>query len=357
MGYKWLGLWLCLVGMPGLVEAQNWAYRGEAAFVSQGMVDQKTSDWQLRYLPQWELEGAGERAWAWDAQLAGYLYHQQTNAQALETEAELLRAWGRVFDPNTELRLGLQELSFGPAVLLRSLQWFDQKDPLDPTGFTKGVKGALLRVSTKENSTFWLWSLGGNQDLYALTPYASEKHRVEWGGRAQLSFEALEAGLTLHRRTLSLPGQESVPESRLALDAKADFTYLGAWVEGVGLTRAREGPSAQDERWGTLGMDTSINWLEGLLLTAEHYRKDTRSGGAAWNRSAQSNALMASLGFGLLDNYRISWFTTEEPQAQQARFDWQRSYDNLLWNLSVFKLNTNQDDARWGAGLVVQYNH
>lgn len=49
------------------------------------------------------------------------------------------RAWGRYTTNHFELRIGLQKIDFGTAMILRPLQWFDEIDPRDPLKFTNGV--------------------------------------------------------------------------------------------------------------------------------------------------------------------------------------------------------------------------
>ena len=42
------------------------------------------------------------------------------------------RLWGRYTGAQYEIRVGLQKLDFGTAMMLRPLQWFDEIDPRDP---------------------------------------------------------------------------------------------------------------------------------------------------------------------------------------------------------------------------------
>ncbi|MBT7888311.1 MAG: hypothetical protein HN580_04780, partial [Deltaproteobacteria bacterium] len=113
---------------------QAFSYRGELTGMASQMEDQTGSDWLMRYLPEIKIQAAKEAEedqWSWDANLAAYLYAYDSLSQGQDQDAEVFRAWVRLYDETTEYRIGLQELSFGPAILLRSLQWFDSKNPLD----------------------------------------------------------------------------------------------------------------------------------------------------------------------------------------------------------------------------------
>ena len=85
----------------------------------------------------------------WDLDLAGNFTLMRTDgggwAGGDRREAKFYRCFARLSHQRSAVRVGLQQLNFGPGRILRALQWFDQLDSRDPTQFTLGVYGALLR--------------------------------------------------------------------------------------------------------------------------------------------------------------------------------------------------------------------
>ncbi|MDH5560612.1 MAG: hypothetical protein OEY59_07125 [Deltaproteobacteria bacterium] len=342
--------------------AQTWgqelSYKGELSGMFSTVENQAQNDWLVRYLPEIIVKSEGDKTWTWDASLAAYLYAYDSPAHEAARNAEIFRAWLRIYDETTEYRLGLQELSFGPAQLLRSLQWFDSKNPLDPTSFTKGVKGALARVSTDDNSAYWLWGLYGNEDLYALTLFVSDMKQPEFGGRAQFSEDMAEWGLSFHQRHAILTPGTSVNENRLGLDLKLDMEYNGLWLESMMINRDAGLPYSARERLATLGIDYSLDFIaEGVTLVLEHHRAESRTAATNYESSAINNALMVSVGQELLDSYSITFMNSKLPKTSLIRFDWKRTYDDFLWDLSLFQSKPVSTPAQFGLGLIVQYNH
>ena len=84
------------------------------------------------------------------------LYHNLTDESFLNSELSLKGYFSTDFEQSnhnldfyrfnlryatnqSETQIGLQKISFGPAMLLRSLMWFDQVDVRDPLRLTNGV--------------------------------------------------------------------------------------------------------------------------------------------------------------------------------------------------------------------------
>jgi len=354
-------LLLISMGLGPDARGQAWSYKGELTAMASQVEKQTGRDWLVRYLPEIKIEAArGEEddQWSWDANFAVYIYTNDSPNQGQDQNAEVFRAWIRFYDETTEYRIGLQELSFGPAVLLRSLQWFDSKNPLDPTSFTKGVKGALLRISTESDAIYWIWSLYGNEDLYAATRFASDVEKPEFGGRAQFSSEMAEYAMTLHQRQAVLTGQGSVDEHRLGLDFKLDLEYNGLWLESMFIERVADPPYPILERHATLGLDYSFDLTEnGIVLTCERNWGEAKTTASDFTASTDNTALMVIVSSGLLDSYTITLLQSDIPESNLTRFAWQRTYDDYLWNVSLFQSKIGTAPAKFGLGLIVQYNH
>jgi len=364
-GLKKLGgvvVWMLLLSLslaPHRARATEWEVRGEVMSYATA-VEGAGPVGVFRYLPTLKAEGSGVADWQWDSEATGFWYQAKDPSLGAEQKGEMLRAWVRVYDPQIEVRLGLQELSFGPAVLLRSLQWFDTKDPLDPTGFTKGVKGALVRISTDSNAQYWVWGLVDNQDLSAQTRYVSDTQTPEYGGRAQFSKSLGEWAVTMHQRQVQLSAEQKTMESRVAFDTKLDLPYNGLWLEMVQINRQAEQAQQTITKEGrlTLGADYSLNlYDESAVVTVEKNWNHAALAGGTLSQVEDDSALLVSLPMGLLDVYSLSWFEEAHLGLSTASVDWQRTYDRYFWDLSLFQVNQRGAAPLAGVGILFQYNH
>jgi len=237
------------------------------------------------------------------------------------------RLWLRYSSEKIEARLGLQKIAFGPAMVLRSLAWFDTIDPKDPTGQTDAVKAFRLRLFPTSSLAIWLWSTNNDRDT------------LSYGGRAELSTSIGEWGLTYHQDPAEL-GQSvgqfpifiSGPHQRIALDYRYDG-YFGFWFEGAGIFA----DSKQDVELNrftlfTLGADYTIPVGSGLLIMAETMKINGSSTVAESSSDQTYTALMASLPINMLHQLMFI-----------AQIDWDNShmYNYLRWGVTYdhFSLN------------------
>ena len=275
------------------------------------------------------------------------------------------RLWLRYSSEKIEARLGLQKIAFGPAMVLRSLAWFDTIDPKDPTGQTDAVEAFRLRLFPTSSLAFWLWSTNNDRDT------------LSYGGRAELSTSIGEWGLTYHQDPAEL-GQSvgqfpifiSGPHQRIALDYRYDG-YFGFWFEGAGIFA----DSKQDVELNrftlfTLGADYTIPVGSGLLIMAETMKINGPSTAADSSSKLTYTALMASLPINMLHHLMFI-----------AQIDWDNShiYNYLRWGITydhfslnfIFSISPKRDDyniakeylqktvAGFGTGLqfMLIYNH
>ena len=237
------------------------------------------------------------------------------------------RLWLRYSSEKIEARLGLQKIAFGPAMVLRSLAWFDTIDPKDPTGQTDAVEAFRLRLFPTSSLALWLWSTNSDRDT------------LSYGGRAELSTSIGEWGLTYHQDPAEL-GQSvgqfpifiSGPHQRIALDYRYDG-YFGFWFEGAGIFA----DSKQDVELNrftlfTLGADYTIPVGSGLLIMAETMKINGSSTAADSSSKLTYTALMASLPINMLHHLMFI-----------AQIDWDNShiYNYLRWGITYdhFSLN------------------
>ena len=175
------------------------------------------------------------------------------------------RFWFRYSSDRLEARLGLQKISFGPAMILRSLSWFDTIDIKDPTGQTDAVEALRLRLFPNNSIGLWLWSINNKQDT------------LSFGGRTELSIDAGELGLTYHIDQSATPqsiGQSPVyianAHQRIAFDYRYDG-YFGLWLESAAILSDSKS-EAQPNRHTliTVGTDYTIPIGPGLLVMVEN---------------------------------------------------------------------------------------
>ena len=246
---------------------------------------------------------------------------------AISSIEEPYRMWLRYSSDQIEARLGLQKIAFGPAMVLRSLAWFDTIDPKDPTGQTEAVEAFRLRLFPASSLALWLWSINNDQDT------------LSFGGRAELSTSIGEWGLTYHQDPTEL-GQSmgqfpifiSGSHQRAAVDYRYDG-YFGFWFEGTGIFA----DSKQDVELNrftlfTLGADYTIPVGSGLLIMAETMKINGSSTTANSNSEQTYTALMASLPINML--HQLMFIT---------QIDWDNShiYNYLRWGVTYdhFSLN------------------
>ena len=284
---------------------------------------------------------------------------------AFKSIEEPYRLWLRYSSDRIEARLGLQKIAFGPAMVLRSLAWFDTIDPKDPTGQTNAVEALRLRVFPTSSLALWLWSMNNDQDT------------LSYGGRAELSTRIGDWGLTYHKDPAErgqsvgqFPIFISGQHQRVALDYRYDG-YIGFWFEGSGIFADNK----QDKELNrfalfTLGADYTIPIRSGLLIMAETMKISGSSTLADSSSEQTYTALMASLPINMLHQLMFI-----------AQIDWENShiYNYLRWSVTydhfslnfIFSISPRRGDyniakeylprtvAGFGTGLqfMLIYNH
>ena len=265
----------------------------------------------LRYIPTLSLKQELGRGFLLDAEAALNAWARTATGSLSEfdSQAELkpYRLWLRLSSAQLELRAGLQKINFGPARLLRALQWFDQLDPRDPLGLTDGVWALLGRYYFLNNANLWLWALHGNEELKGLEVFPTLDDSAELGGRFQFPLFQGELGGSFHHRWtelagLGVPGRETprTHEERLALDGRWDLG-VGFWFEAVILRRGGEAGMFRHEKLLSLGFDYTIDLGNGLGIDVEHLIRDFSREFFETDRGQGLSALSLSYPLGLTD--------------------------------------------------------
>lgn len=322
-----------------------------------------------RYIPEITIKRAfrEERLLDMEISLNGFV-SASGPGRSTDSDLSLYRLKLRYATAQTETRIGLQKINFGPAYLLRALMWFDRLDPRDPLQLTDGVYGIRFTYSALNNAGLWLWGLYGNDDPkgFELLPTAGDK--PEFGGRVQYPVPRGEVALTAHTRRVQapMPGAGDFTESRFALDGRWDIE-IGLWFESV-LQRQRTGLVPFEwVKIATLGMDYTLGVGTGLHVLAEHMAYVASEEAAGRDEDFQTSAFSLRYPIGYLDSVSAIGFYSWEEERYYQYMSWSRIWDDLVLNLSFFRYpeaggrggtyESNVPAAGYGGQIILIYNH
>jgi len=333
----------------------------------------------VRYLPDVSLLKYFRHNYLIDGEFAvnGYQIWRATSPSTIQTDGDIkpYRIWLRFSSNQFETRIGLQKISFGSALLMRALMWFDRIDPRDPLQLTDGVYGMLLRYYFLNNTNVWFWGLLGNHKSKGWEIFPSKNNSLEGGGRLQIPFGTGEIAATYHYRTLDQGNSsiseinyldETIPESRIALDGKWDVG-IGLWFESVVLHQQTELFPLNFWHMLSVGADYTFKLGNGLHALSEFFLFETSSGFLKKGEGVSFSALLGDYLIGLSDHvFAIIYYDWKEKNTYRF-FRWQRTYDNWSFHLISY-WNPNQE--LWhqlpsgnkvftgkGVQLMVAFNH
>ena len=264
----------------------------------------------LRYIPElsFEKELNSSAVFIFDTSINMYASeNSHLDEKSSRNKAELYRFKAQGKFTNSDLRVGLQKLNFGPAIVLRSLQWFDQLNTTDPLGLTDGVWAIRYRYFFENNINFWLWSLYGNEDLKGIEVSETVEGSAEFGGRLEYPLEIGELAFTFHQRKSEKMGfagldlEEELMEKRYAFDGHIDIE-IGTWFEVVSVDQA----TSIDNNWYNsfvVGADYTFNLKSGLHVVFEHLHSGFAKTALNINRANNTSALQLNYPLNLIDSF------------------------------------------------------
>ena len=317
----------------------------------------------LRYMPQVTFTEYLTDTWTFDSEISLNTYFN-TNFESNEQNVKLYRLKLRFATPQTETRIGLQKINFGPAYILRSLRWFDKLDPRDPLGLTDGVYALRFKYSFLNNSSFTFWTLYGNNDTKGYELFPTAKKHPEIGARYLFPFLDGETGLTVHTRIANLSSLE-YRETKFAIDGRWDVE-IGLWFEVVVQKNEIEILPYKWQSMTTLGTDYTFEIGNGLHVLAEHMRTTASDKFYSNDMEINLSALMFSYPQSLVDNFTGLLYYSWESEKLYKYIQWQRMYDNFSLSLSLFHYpegelatlnNANIPNQGYGFQLTFIYNH
>ena len=333
----------------------------------------------LRYIPSFSITKEIFKKYTLDAELSlnAYGSAQIRSFDNMETYGKIkpYRMWLRFSSSQFEARLGLQKISFGSAMLLRPLMWFDRIDPRDPLKITDGVYGLLFRYYFINNTNIWLWGLYGSDEPKGLEIKPTADKSLEYGGRFQVPLFNGEIAFTYHHRRITLHkelfsqdqlGEQSVPENRFALDGKWDIG-IGFWFEGVMIHQNSQDLPFPWRRAINIGLDYTFGLGNGLNVLSEHFALENSEKAFGSGEGITFSALLLNYPLGLMDNIRGIIYYDWKNKELYRFVNWQRTYDRWsfhligFWNPEQFLVYQTQKGENLFAGkgvqIMVAFNH
>jgi len=329
----------------------------------------------LRYMPEMRVIKPLENDKEIDTEIALNFYASTplNSSGNFEENAklEIYRLWVRYSSAQFESRLGLQKINFGPARLLRTLMWFDHLDIRDPLQLTEGVKAFLGRYYFLNNANIWIWGLFGNNDLKGTETFATDKDKIEFGGRCQFPLSKGELAFSYHRRDVidvdangfgrKIESKSAAQfsdglENRYAVDGSWDIG-IGLWFEACAEEIKLDSGTDKWQKIFTIGADYTFK--SGIHLI---YEDVIQLYGPKIDQSDETNrisALSVDYRFGLIDSINTIGYYDYTQEDAYYYMGWQRTYDNWQFNLMAFSHRENDFSPFSGKGIqcMIIYNH
>lgn len=276
------------------------------------------------------------------------------------------RIWLKFSGDRFEIRVGLQKINFGSAVMLRPLMWFDRIDPRDPLQITDGVYGLLGRYYFLNNANIWIWALYGNKDPKGWETAGTSPKKPELGGRIQVPLLSGEIAGTYHFRQAnfrefkshdSLNLTDLVSENRFGLDGKFDLA-VGLWFEGVLIRQNTIAPGWQ--RYLNFGADYTFNLGKGLTLMTEFFSLSTADKAFVKGDGISFSAFSFTYPFSIITNLNAIVFFDWKNNDFYNFINWSWQFDKWsfylmgFWNPDRFQVYPGMDEVNLFAGKGVQ---
>lgn len=365
-------LWVAFILLGNIPSAaMDYGLRGQAS--GWGSIEEMNGIWYgglgAHYIPQLTI---GQDAWDenfLDLEISLEAFAWTKQGERRDTAAvDLYRLKLRFATPRTETRIGLQQINFGPAYLLRPLRWFDRLDARDPLGTTEGVYALNFKYVTPSNASLWLWGLYGNDDPKGNEMLPTVEDRPEGGGRLEIPVFGGEGAFTFHHRYVNGPEPfvADFAEERFALDGRWDV-LIGLWFEAALIhQRSSELPYTW-RKLMTAGTDYTFGLGNGLHALLEHMAVVSSEDAQGWDQDSQMSGLSLSYPFGYADRISAIPFYYWESREYSLYAAWEHYWESFMVNVSVSHRpdleegmglpESDYPGGGYGARLLLMYNH
>jgi len=285
-----------------------------------------------------------------------------------DIDADLYRAWLRLGNHSTTLRLGLQQINFGSAQIYRPLQWFDYIDPLDNSEETEGVYAALFQKYFLNGANIWFWGILAEDKPKEKEFLISKDDNLEAGGRIQFPLSRGETAFSFHFRKAIMPYEPDTAvilpkdrnesnEYKFGFDTRLDFEF-GLWAE-YALSYYEKNDFVENtlQSFGTLGIDYTFAWGNGLYALSEFSLIDSDwdiEGIQDFSRSLTS--LMLDYPLNLLDRIIILNHYDWKDKLPLQTILFRRTYDHLSLELTYSHQFGKSDSHTNTIEALIRYN-
>lgn len=282
------------------------------------------------------------------------------------------RLWGRYSGKQFEIRVGLQKINFGTAMMLRSLQWFDEIDPRDPLKFTTGVYGGLVRYYFLNNANIWAWGLYGNENPRGFEFLKNNADIPEFGGRIQCPVPKGEIAASYHHRNVNsenvpgFPSYDHIPENRFALDGKWDVE-VGLWFEAAYISKTKNIGMLTNQSYLTLGTDYTFGLGSGLHVSLEHLVASYDEQAFAFGNTSNISATSIAYPLGFFDNISAMAYYSWKSEDVLFFINYEHQFKKLVGYVMAYYNpdtqsgigSTQYENSFSGPGvrLMLVYNH
>lgn len=331
----------------------------------------------LRYIPQLDYSVQAGHHRLFDTELSaninGSAGLHPFDSLTASGNIKPYRAWVRYSSEQFELRLGLQKLNFGSAMMIRPLMWFDQLDPRDPLQLTDGVWGVLGRYYFLNNANVWLWGLYGNNGVRGWETIPVNHKIPEFGGRIQLPIPTGEMAFTYHHRVADSEDMgteitpfDNIPENKFGFDAKLDLK-AGVWIEGSYTKKQRNVGIYTNQLALTAGFDYTFGIGNGLYIACEQLLASYDEKPFVFDHKISFSLLTMNYPIGIFDRLSAIIYYNWSGNSVYNFISWQRQYNKVMlylmayWNPETFILPSQgtSQNIFTGKGIQVMFvfNH
>lgn len=341
-------------------------FRGQLSVTGLGVYS--TESWNklfgLRYIPQLtHTEYLNDEMFV-DTELHLNMFFNHDFSKS-EQNIKLYRLKLRLATTQSETRVGLQKINFGPAYILRPLRWFDKLDPRDALGLTDGVYALSYKYNFLNNSQAWIWGLYRNSGTKGYDILPTSLKIPEFGGRYQFPLLDGESAVTFHSRIVDANLFE-YRETKVALDGRWDVE-LGLWFESVLQKNDHDLIPYKWTSMTTLGTDYTFDVGNGLHVIGEHMFSAASKEVFGTDVNSHISAVMMNYPISLFDGIMGMMFFSWDNHQLYKFVQWQRTYDNFIISLNMFHYPEgnlpsfgNSDglpNQGYGFQFTVIYNH
>jgi len=317
----------------------NLQWKGQASVIHASSFEESfdKSPTTMRYIPQLRLDYQVTSSNRLGFDAAVDIYNYSLGDSLVDMDGDLYRFTLRYDTPKAQLRVGLQKINFGPARMLRVLQWFDELDPRDPLALSPGVWAAMGRYYFENGTNIRLWTMADAPDQQRSYWGDTESWPWDVGGRLEYPIPAGTLGLTLH--SLDASKVSVVKENRIAGDIRVD-AIVGLWSEMM-FARIEDPTEDMDVLSVMAGVDYTFSLGNGLYTALEIATTYQGGTGDEMPWQVRTIALTGNYTLGLSDGLTFYLYAIDFPILESQTIPmlgWQHTSGNWLFYLALYDM-------------------